>query len=272
MANLADDFPLNEIDFCVIDTETTGGHADFDRVIDLAVFRLKGGEIQEKYQTLINPGRPIPPWITALTGIDDDAVRNAPPFAEVADEALAIISKGVFAAHNAMFDYGFVQREFIRHGIFFESPQVCTLKLARQLLPELPSRSLGFLCEHLLIDIWDRHRAHGDAEATAYVLKNFLRDLERHHNVRTWGELQAFQAMGILNLPPGIDYREVLRLPTEPGKYVFRDREGKIVCEGKVKNIQRRVQTYFKKNNVSKKSNQLRETVCSIESLPLELH
>jgi len=96
-------------------------------------------------------------------------VRRAPTFEEVAEAAHAILSRGVFAAHKAMFDYGFVQREFERHGTFFARPQVCTLRLARQLLPELPSRSLGYLCDHLLIDIADRHRAHGDAEATAYV-------------------------------------------------------------------------------------------------------
>jgi DNA polymerase-3 subunit epsilon len=266
MIEISHDHPLTEIDFCVIDTETTGGHASFDRVIDLAVFRMKGGEIQEKYQTLINPCRPIPSWITALTGIDDDMVKNAPTFSEIAEDALTFLSRGVFTAHNAPFDYGFVQREFERHGVFFSGPHLCTLRLARQLLPELPSRSLGYLCEHLLIDIWDRHRAHGDAEATAYVLKNFLRDLERQHNVRTWGDLEAFQALGVLNLPQGVNIQTVLRLPPDPGKYIFKGEDGKVLCQGKVKNIRRRVQSYFKKTNVSKKSALLRETVRSIEA------
>jgi DNA polymerase-3 subunit epsilon len=261
--------PLAELSFCVIDTETTGGHAAFDRVIDVAIFRLKNGEIQEKFQSLINPGRPIPPWITALTGIDDDMVKKAPTFAEIAGEVDAFLGRGVFTAHNAMFDYGFVQRELERHGRLLAGPQVCTLKLARQLLPELPSRSLGYLCEHLLIDIWDRHRAHGDAEATAYVLKNFLRDLDRAHNIRTWGELEAFQAMGFLNLPDGFNYRTVLDLPPVPGQYVFKDGSGSVVCQGKVKNVQRRVQTYFRRTNVTKKSELLRKTVKSIEVLPL---
>ncbi len=269
---LSRETPLSEIDFCVIDTETTGGHASFDRVIDLAVFHFKGGEIQDKYQTLINPGRPIPPWITGLTGIDDSMVERAPLFADIASDVFRFLSRGVFTAHNAMFDFGFVRSELERHEFFLTQPQICTLRLARQLFPELPSRSLGFLCEHLLIDIWDRHRAHGDAEATTYVLKNFLRDLDRHHNVKTWGELEAFQMMGVLTLPPGIDYRTVLSLPTQPGKYIFKDEEGKVLAQGKVKNVQRRVQTFFKKTNLSKKSNQLRETVRLIEALPLELH
>lgn len=183
---------LSEIDFCVIDTETTGGSHDGDRVIDIAVFGLRGGEVTRRFQSLINPGRPIPAWISGLTGINDDMVKYAPTFEEISEELFGILDQGVFAAHNAGFDYGFIQHEFGRVGKDFIRPQCCTLKLARKLLPELPSRSLGMVCEHLLIDIADRHRAHGDAEATAYVLKDFFRQLKGHHRVETWADLENF--------------------------------------------------------------------------------
>ncbi len=183
---------LSTVEFCVIDTETTGGAHAIDRVIDVAVFRFKEGTIVEKFQSLINPGRSIPGWITGLTGIDNDMVARAPTFEEIEPALTRILRKGVFTAHNAGFDYGFIRSEYSRLGKEFVQPQCCTLKIARKLLPELPSRSLGYLCEHLLIDIADRHRAHGDAEATVYVLKSFLRQLEREHQVTTWMGLEEF--------------------------------------------------------------------------------
>ncbi|MBV9080404.1 MAG: DNA polymerase III subunit epsilon, partial [Elusimicrobia bacterium] len=182
---------LAELDFCVIDTETTGGRAENHRIIDVAVFHVRDGIVLDKFQTLINPGFPIPEWITGLTGINDDMVRNAPRFDAVAEELAAFLKRGVFVAHNAMFDYSFVQAEFARLGHAWNAPRLCTVRLARQLFPELASRSLGFLCDHLMIDIYDRHRAAGDAEATVYVLKHFLKMLEREHEVRTWEELES---------------------------------------------------------------------------------
>lgn len=183
---------LSELEFAVIDTETTGGRHVFDRVIDVAVFRFKGGEIVDKFQSLINPGRPIPPWITVLTGIDDSMVSRAPTFSEISEKLKNILSGAVFTAHNAPFDYGFIRMEFARLGEDFVRPQCCTLKIARRLLPELPSRTLSMVCEHFLIDIWDRHRAHGDAEATTYVLKNLLKQLEKDHQVKTWADLEKY--------------------------------------------------------------------------------
>jgi DNA polymerase-3 subunit epsilon len=266
--------PLSEIDFCVVDTETTGGRAEADRVIDVAVFQFKDGQIVDKFSSLVNPGRPIPGWITMLTGIDDDMVRRAPSFAEIADPLRRILSRGVFTAHNAGFDYGFIQQEFARLGQPLESAVCCTVKLSRLLFPELPSRSLGWLCEHLLIDIWDRHRAHGDAEATVYVLKDMLRKLNSHHDVRTWGELEMFLETGLLHLPKGLTYRDVARLPCCPGTFLLRDKDGNVVHKGKAKDIRKRVRTIFRASNVTEKSMRLRDVVAAIDAIdalePLE--
>ena len=158
--------PLAEIDFCVIDTETTGGRAEENRVIDVAVFHVRDGIILDRFETLLNPGVPIPDWITTLTGIDDGMVRNAPTFGEIAPTLRAFLGRGVFVAHNAPFDYAFIRNEFLRLGESWDAPRLCTVRVARHLFPELPSRSLGNLCDHLMIEIDGRHRAAGDAEAT----------------------------------------------------------------------------------------------------------
>ena len=183
---------LSEIDFCVVDTETTGGRAEDNAVIDVAVVRYRDGIVYERFSSLVNPGRPIPPWITVLTGIDDSMVANAPRFAEVAPAVKEILSKGLFVAHNVPFDLGFLRHEFMRVGSDLTPNTFCTLKWARRLWPELPSKSLGALCEHLLVTNFDRHRALGDAEATVYVLKAILEKLKREHDVTTLTGVHAF--------------------------------------------------------------------------------
>lgn len=256
---------INQLEFCVVDTETTGGSGVNDRIIDIAVFRVRDGIILEKFQSLINPGVPIPSWITGLTGIDDSMVKHAPRFGEISEPLFQILSKGIFSAHNAGFDFPFVQQEFLRAGQIFCSPTVCTVRLARHLYPELPSRSLGALCDHLLIDITDRHRAAGDAEATVYVLKNLLKKAEREFGVLTWKDLELFTESGPLVLPPGIQFSDVARLPNSPGAYVFKNHTGEIIYQGKAKDVRRRVKTFFRKANQSDKSNRFREIVKSIE-------
>ncbi len=182
----------SQLDYVVVDTETTGGSAPHNRIIDIAAYHVSDGIILGKYQTLINPGRPIPPWITALTGIDDDMVKHAPRFGDIAAELRNFLNKGVFVAHNAAFDYRFIQCEFARLEQEWERSKLCTVRLARKLYPELPSRSLGNLCAYLMIDITDRHRAAGDAEATVYVLKHLLKKLAMEHQLETFGHVEKF--------------------------------------------------------------------------------
>lgn len=256
---------INETDFCVIDTETTGGSALFNRVIDVAVFHVRDGEVMDKFETLVNPGRPIPPWITHLTGITDRMVDDAPTFFDIADSLKGFLDRGVFTAHNAAFDYGFIREEYKRLGIDFCRPQCCTLKLSRHLYDDLRSRSLGVLCESLLIDIWDRHRAHGDAEATVYVLKEILRKVRDEYDVSTWEDLENFSRYGRLRLPEGLTYRSIHNLPSLPGEYIFKDADGNLVHKGKAKDVQRRVRSFFQERNHSDKSNRFRDVVRSIE-------
>ena len=265
----ADVRSLIETDFCVVDTETTGGSAAMNRIIEFAAYHVRDGIILGRYHTLLNPGMPIPPWITLLTGIDDEMVKNAPRFADAAPAIRSILAKGVFTAHNAGFDYGFVQEEFRRVGVRWEAEKVCTVRLARILFPELPSRSLGALCEHLLIDIADRHRAHGDAEATVYALKHMLKLAAREFGVATWADLLSLLQAGPVLLPPGLSPSVLQGLPESPGRYVFRDATGNPVFEGKCKNVRQRVRAYFRKANQSAKSKLYRSIVRTIEAAAL---
>jgi DNA polymerase III subunit epsilon len=255
---------LAEIPFCVVDTETTGGRAELHRVSDVAVFVVQDGIILDRFQTLLNPGRPIPEWITMLTGIDDSMVKNAPTFADIAPVLRDKLAKGVFVAHNVGFDRRFLQEEFARLGDEWRSEDLCTLRLARHLFPELPSRSLGFLCEHLLVDIYDRHRAAGDAEATVYVLKEMLRQLREKHAIQTWSDLQLFEKVGPLVLPNGISLSEIRDLPKGKARYEFRGGDNQVLIKGNAQKLYQRICTYFRRSNLSPRSQRLREEARSL--------
>lgn len=176
--------------FAVVDVETTGGApGGADRVIEIGVAVLWGGRVELVFERLINPGRRIPFVVTALTGITDAMVAGAPRFEEVADALAAAVAGRVFVAHNAAFDWRFLAAE-LRRGRHFEldGPRLCTVRLARRLLPELPSRSLDALADYFGITIRRRHRAGGDALATAHILRRLL-DLAEEKGIVTLDEL-----------------------------------------------------------------------------------
>ena len=167
---------LDEVGFAVVDVETTGGGLDFGhRVTDIAIVEVRGGEIVDEFQTLINPGRRIPPGITALTGISNEMVSQAPYFDEVAEEVLRRLEGRVFVAHNVAFDWGFVSGELVRTlGEAPEAVRLCTVRMVRRLVPGLRHRNLDVVTRHFGVQIQGRHRAYGDALATARVFLRLL--------------------------------------------------------------------------------------------------
>ncbi len=180
----------------VVDVETTGGQpGSGDRITEFAGVVVQGGRIVEQYASLVQPGRSIPPFIVQLTGISDRMVADAPRFAEIAPRVAELIGRGTFVAHNAPFDWNFVNSELSWAGLSpdSEATRVCTVRLARRLLRELPRRSLDFVCHHYGIAIEGRHRALGDAAATAHVLLRFIDELGRQ-GVDTWGDLDDYLA------------------------------------------------------------------------------
>ncbi len=168
--------PLSETAFAVVDVETTGraswgGH----RIIEIAIVEVRGGAIVDEYQTLLNPGQGIPRVITGLTGIRTEMVQEAPYFEHVADEVERRLEGRVFVAHNASFDWAFVSSELLRAGGDVpRMSKLCTVRMTRRLVPQLRHRNLDVLTRHFGIEIHDRHRAYGDALATARVLLRLL--------------------------------------------------------------------------------------------------
>jgi DNA polymerase-3 subunit epsilon len=184
---------LCDEEYVVVDVETTGGSPGHGhRITEVAAVRVGGGEIRETFSTLINPERPIPSMITSLTGITSEMVRGAPRFHEVAHHVSDAIEGRVFVAHNAAFDWRFVTAEMERAtGTQPMGRQLCTVRLARKLLPQLPSRGLDSLALFFGLEIEARHRALDDAVATAHVLLRFI-DMLCEHDVDCWESLDGF--------------------------------------------------------------------------------
>ncbi len=186
--------PLHTLPYLVVDVETTGGQpSGADRVTEIAAVLVDGDETTLAFHSLIDPQRPIPWTITRLTGIDDAMVRGKPTFRDIAGELAAHLVGRVFVAHNARFDLGFLAAEFARIAPTpieeLISEQLCTVRLSRRLLSHLPRRNLDAVSAHYNVSISDRHRASGDALATAEVLRGLLRDAS-HRGIHTWGDLQ----------------------------------------------------------------------------------
>jgi DNA polymerase III subunit epsilon len=186
---------LASLSYVVVDVETTGARAwAGDRITEIAAVVVRDGEVREVFETLVNPQRPIPPFITALTNISWAMVKDAPVFADVCDRLLDVMQGHVFVAHNAAFDWRFVTAEVTRaNGRRLSGRQLCTVRLARKLLPQLRSRSLDHVAHHYGVTIGARHRAAGDAIATAHVLLRLLRDA-RDRGCESWPALEELVA------------------------------------------------------------------------------
>jgi DNA polymerase-3 subunit epsilon len=171
---------LRDLSYVVVDVETTGTRANAgDRITEVAAVRVRGGEIVDVFETLVNPQRSIPRFITALTRITWDMVKRAPRFAEIAPRLSAVLDGSLFVAHNATFDWRFISAELERvNGAQLSGDRLCTVRLARIFLPQLRRRSLDSLAQYYGVDIAARHRAAGDAMATARVLVRLLREAE----------------------------------------------------------------------------------------------
>lgn len=157
-----------------LDLETTGVHAANDRIIEVGVCTLDPEDPRDGWSTLLNPDRPIPPFICQHTGINDVMVQDAPRFADLAGELLRVLAGRVLVAHNARFDYGFLQQEFERHGLAFAAPLLCTVKLSRRLFPGERRHGLDALMERYGLGCTARHRALADAQVVRDFVSNVV--------------------------------------------------------------------------------------------------
>ncbi len=185
------DTPLEALTFAVVDVETTGCAPPGDRIIEVGGAKVSAGRIVERYQQLVHPGLPIPPFITRLTGIDDTMLEGAPPFAAVADRVRAFVDDCVVVAHNAPFDGRFLDAELTAAaGRGLARPLLCTVRLGRRLLAGMLSRfNLDALAAFYGLAFDGRHRALGDAEVTALVLLRYLEQCAGA-GITTWGDLR----------------------------------------------------------------------------------
>lgn len=243
------DIPLEKASFTVVDVETTGLSANRNRIIEIAAVKIENLKITDKLHYLINPQTYIPPFITSLTGIDNEDVIGAPIFSEVVDDIISFIDNTILTAHNFPFDYSFINTEFMLAGReLLNDLSCCTLKIARNIYPTLQSKSLSSVANFLNLKNENAHRALGDAEITAKVLLKMIKDLQKKDHITTVGELLTYQKgykeSPLLNIKKELqdDYRS---LPNAPGIYYFTNKKDDIIYVGKAKSIRDRVKTYF---------------------------
>ena len=226
--------------FVFVDIETNGGSGQHGRTIEVAAIKVAGGEIIDTYQSLINPGSAIPYWITNLTGITNNDLVHAPSFDDIADELHAFMDGSIFAAHNVLFDYSFLKREFAAAGITFTPKLFCTVKMSRALFGEHKGHSLQKIIERHGLVTQHRHRAYDDALAIYEYAKlaiatkgtePFLQNLHLQIKTKT--------------LPPNVNEQIILDLPDTPGVYIFEDDSGAPLYVGKSVNIRSRVRSHF---------------------------
>ncbi len=266
---MIENIPVKQTEFAVLDFETTGVSGKKNRVIEIGIVQVKNLEIVDSYRTFINPGLLIPYHITKITGITDADVHDAPFFEDVTSQVVDFIGQSVLVAHNLPFDFSFLKNEFMRADIFLPPMQnLCTLKLARKMYPELKSKSLGNLVKHFGIRHKHVHRALGDAMVTAKLLSKMITQLKEDQNITTLNELLAYQSVApiksnlrIIKKKLAVDFSKA---PSSAGVYLFKDAKGKIVYIGKAKVIKKRVANYFS-NTAARKAKQIVRKASSLE-------
>ncbi len=226
--------------FAIVDIETTGNHAAHHGITEIAILVHDTRQVVDTFQTLINPESPINPYVARLTGITDEMVRGAPRFHEVARTIWELTEDAVFVAHSVHFDYSFIHSAFKSLGADFRRKKLCTVRLSRKIFPGYPSYGLGNICAALGIAIKDRHRAMGDAEATAKLFELCLQN-DRHNVIAQSLKRTSREAV----LPPHLPGEAFEALPEKTGVYYFHDKKGKIIYVGKAVNIKSRVYQHF---------------------------
>lgn len=239
--------PIPDTEFVVVDLETTGLKPGSAAITEIAAVRVKHGRLTEEFHALVNPRRRVPPAVTRLTGITDQMLHGQPPIDAVLPHFQTFIGSAPLVAHNADFDLAFLNFDAQRlmSGSLL-NPTLCTLRLAKRLLPGLRSRTLGALAAQCGVSAPDRHRALGDARITAEVFLIFLEQLPAC-GVKTLGQLLDFQhiARDRRRFESQLPRPALTHIPDGPGVYRMLNGEGRLLYIGKAKHLKRRVSSYF---------------------------
>jgi len=231
---------MDQRSFVFVDIETDGGTGNRGRITEVAAIKVVNGEIVDEFQSLVNPGHPIPFWITKLTGITNNDLVHAPFFEDIASQLFEFMSGSIFVAHNVLFDFSFLKREFKEYGVNFAPKLFCTVKMSRALFPEHKGHSLQKIIERHNLSPSARHRAFEDARMLVEYVKLTIAQKGT----------DAFEANVALqtktkNLPPNVDEQTILQLPESAGVYIFHSDEGLPLYVGKSVNIRSRVRSHF---------------------------
>ena len=245
--------------YAIVDIETTGGFAASNGITEIAIILHNGVEEEGRFTTLVNPGQTIPRYIIALTGITNEMVQSAPRFAAVADKIHALLVNRVFVAHNVNFDYSFIKSHLEQCGFELSVKKLCTVRMARKIYPGLPSYSLGNLCRSLHIGIENRHRAAGDATATALLFRKMVTDDQQGLIGKMLKGKNAEQY-----LPPMVALEVIAQIPAKPGVYYFENTRKEVIYVGKANNLVKRVKSHFSNNDGSKRKQELLRQVSNV--------
>jgi len=245
------------LNFAIVDIETTGAFSHYNAITEVAVVLTDGDKILDTYESLIKPDENIPGFITALTGITDKMVEEAPLIAEVQNAFNAITKDAIFVAHNVGFDYGFLRKTLKAHGLHFYRKKLCTVRMAKAIMPNLNGYSLSKITHQLNICHEDKHRAMGDAMAT-YLLFKMLLEADSEGYIEKALKGQSLEG----RLPANLPQQTFSGLPEETGIYNFHNGTGKIIYTGKANNIRQRIVTHL--NSKSRKQQILQREVYNI--------
>ena len=245
--------------FAIVDIETTGNYAGGNRITEIAILIHTGKKIIEEYHTLVNPQSYIPLAIQTLTGITDDMVVGAPIFENIAEDVYHLLQGKIFVAHNVNFDYSFLVKELKQAGYDWQAPKLCTVRLSRKILPGFKSYSLGKLCSQLNVPLRDRHRAMGDAQATA-LLFNLLLQRDKQQYIE-----ESINKNTEHRLPTHLSLEQFSKIPEACGIYIFRNAKGKIIYVGKAINLKKRVLSHFTGSNTGLRRQQFINDICTID-------
>lgn len=246
------------MNFVIVDVETTGGSPKNSKITEIALYKYDGTKIIDELVTLVNPEIPIPDFIVRLTGITDKMVERAPKFYEIAKQIIEFTQDTVFVAHNVAFDYGMLRSEFKSLGFDFRLPHLCTVRASRYVIPGHASYSLGKLSAELGIEIKGRHRAGGDAYATAILF-----DMLYHkdpNNLRTFIQ----QEVNPKSIHPNLNIDVIDELPTKTGVYKFFNTYNQLIYIGKSINIKKRVEQHLR-NTKTAKGLQMIQDIAKVE-------
>ncbi|MDO8269997.1 MAG: exonuclease domain-containing protein [Candidatus Levybacteria bacterium] len=253
---------MNFHNLAILDVETTGAAAPYDRIIEIGVLRIENGNVVKKFETLLNPEVQISPFIENLTGISNSDLTNAPTFSEIKSDLVELLEGCVFVAHNARFDYSFIKNEFKRIGIPYSAKQLCTVKLSRLLFPHFSHHNLDSIIERFEINCERRHRAYDDAAVIWEFMQKIKNDVPSEKIEKALKTILKKPS-----LPPLLKKDQIEKLPQKAGVYLFFGSNELPLYIGKSINIKDRVLSHFINDTDSSTEMEISQQVERIETI-----